>query len=337
MRRLGAEALLALAAHAPDAARLAAALGWPASAGVTLYPRIREKLTREPVEDYRLDFEDGYGVRPDLEEDATAEAAAAEVARGLAHGTLPPCIGIRIKSFNRASRRRAERTLSRFLDVLLGLSGGRVPPNFVVTLPKVAVPKHAAALANLLGRLEKRHRLERGVLKLELMVETPQALVGADGRSPLPALVRAARGRCVGVPFGVYDFTTALGITPAEQRMRHPVCDAARHQMQIGLAGSGVTLCDGATNVLPVGDRDAVLRAWRLHYEDVRHSLANAYYQGWDLHPAQLPTRYAAVFSFFLESLEAASLRLKSFLQRAAESSLADGVFDDAATGQALV
>ena len=41
----------------------------------------------------------------------------------------------------------------------------------------------------------------------------------------------------------------------------------------------------------------------RMHFDDVRHSLRHAYYQGWDLHPAQLPTRYAAVYSFFLEAM----------------------------------
>jgi hypothetical protein len=161
--------------------------------------------------------------------------------------------------------------------------------------------------------------------------------MGPDGRLPLPGLVRAARGRCVGVPFGVYDYTAALGITPAEQRMRHPACDAARQMMQIGLAGTGIPLSDGGTNVLPVGDRSAVVRAWKLHYDDVRHSLASAYYQGWDLHPAQLPTRYAAVFAFFRESLEPAARRLKTVVETASQAALIGDVADDAATGQALL
>ncbi len=81
----------------------------------------------------------------------------------------------------------------------------------------------------------------------------------------------------------------------------------------------------------------AVHAASRLHFEQIRHSLLNGFYQGWDLHPAQLPSRYAAVYSFFLEGLEAASLRLKNFITKAAQATLVGDVFDDAATGQGLL
>ena len=84
-------------------------------------------------------------------------------------------------------------------------------------------------------------------------------------------------------------------------------------------------------------NREVVHRAWRLHYNHIQHSLINAFYQGWDLHPAQLPTRYAAVYAFFLESLEAASERLKNFVEKAAKATLVGDVFDDAATGQGLL
>ena len=78
-------------------------------------------------------------------------------------------------------------------------------------------------------------------------------------------------------------------------------------------------------------------RARKLHYDHIQHSLTNAYYQGWDLHPAQLPTRYAAVYAFFLDSLEAASERLRNFVEKAAQATLVGDVFDDAATGQGLL
>jgi len=65
----------------------------------SVYNRVLEKLKREPVEDFRIDFEDGYGNRPDAEEDGHAESAALEVARGMQEGSLPPFIGIRIKPF----------------------------------------------------------------------------------------------------------------------------------------------------------------------------------------------------------------------------------------------
>ena len=132
--------------------------------------------------------------------------------------------------------------------------------------------------------------------------------------------------------------------------MLHPACDFARHMMQVSFGGTGIWLSDGATNIMPVAphrgeltaaqeeeNRAVVRRAWRLHYEHVRHSLANAFYQGWDLHPAQLPTRYAAVYTFFLEGLDAASERLRNFVEKAAQATLVGDVFDDAATGQGLL
>jgi hypothetical protein len=137
--------------------------------------------------------------------------------------------------------------------------------------------------------------------------------------------------------------------------MTHPACDFARHMMQVAFGGTGLWLSDGATNIMPVAphraaeggspltpeqveeNRATVHRAWRLHYDHIQHSLINAYYQGWDLHPAQLPTRYAAVYAFFLDSLEAASERLRNFVEKAAKATLVGDVFDDAATGQGLL
>ena len=96
--------------------------------------------------------------------------------------------------------------------------------------------------------------------------------------------------------------------------MLHPAATSRKHVMQVALAGTGIWLSDGATNIMPIGAREVVHRAWRLHAEHVRHSLVNGFYQGWDLHPAQLPTRYAAVYAFFLEGLDAASERLRNFV-----------------------
>ena len=336
--RLGALALRALDEFAPDAETFARAiLLTPGVDPEAIYQRVRDKLRREPVEDYRLDFEDGYGVRPDAEEDATAIAGATAVARGLAEGTLPPFIGIRVKSLSGELARRAVRTLDLFLATLLDRAGGRLPPGFAVTLPKITVADQVAVLADACDRLEERHGLAAGALRVELMVETPQAILDAEGRCPLLALVRAARGRAVGAHFGVYDYTAALGITAAQQRVRHVACDLARGLMQVALAGTGIHLSDGATNVMPVGERDAVWRAWRSHFKDVRHALATGYFQGWDLHPAQLPTRHAAVFAFFLSGRDAATARLRAFVEQAARATLVGDVFDDAATGQGLL
>jgi citrate lyase beta subunit len=384
--RLGALALRALDTYAPDFASFARALALPGSdelpdsvaddssvraaiekdesgfrrehKGVwlahTVYTRVVEKLRREPVEDFRIDFEDGYGNRPDSEEDGHAELAAREVAEGIEAGTLPPFIGIRIKPFTEELHARSVRTLDIFLSSLLEEAGGRLAENFVVTLPKVTAPEQVAALADLFDEFERSAKLEAGSLKLELMVETTQAVINHRGESGLPLLVEAARGRCTAAHFGTYDYTASCQITAAHQHMTHPACDFARHSMQVALGGTGVWLSDGATNIMPVPlhrapaggslteeqeeeNRRAVQRAWRLHYEHTQHSLVNAFYQGWDLHPAQLPVRYAAVYTFFLESLEAASGRLRNFVEKAARATLVGDVFDDAATGQGLL
>jgi citrate lyase beta subunit len=322
--RLGGLALRALNDFAPNAATLAYAVGSSRELSETVYPRVIEKLNREPVEDFRIDFEDGYGNRPGDEEDATALSAAAEVAKGLAAGTLPPFLGIRIKPLNDELKARGFRTLHRFLDAMLEKTGGRTPANFVVTLPKITVPEQVRALVEALEPYPD--------VRMEMMIETPQSIF------MLPRLVEESRGRCVAAHFGTYDYTASLGITASNQHMLHPACDFARSMMQASLAGTGLWLSDGATNILPVGtDRNVFHRAWKLHYDHIRHSLNNAFYQGWDLHPAQLPTRYAAVYTFFLEGLDSASERLRNFISKAAQATLVGGVFDDAATGQGLL
>jgi citrate lyase beta subunit len=336
-RKLGAVALRSLQEHAPDAGTLAAAIGFDAALAGRIYPRVVEKLTREAVEDFRIDFEDGFGNRPDQEEDGFAQMAANEVAAGMRDRTLPPSIGIRIKPLNEELKRRSLRTFDLFVTRLLERSGGQLPPHFVVTLPKITAPEQVAALASACDAFEYWRELPAGTLKFELMVETTQSICAPDGSLALPRLVAEGGGRIVAAHFGTYDYTAACGITAAHQDMLHPVCDFAKHVMQVALAGTGIWLSDGATNVLPIGSRDAVHRAWRLHAEHVRHSLINGFYQGWDLHPAQLPSRYAAVFAFFLEGLDAASERLQNFVGKAAQATLVGDVFDDAATGQGLL
>jgi citrate lyase beta subunit len=352
--KLGAAALRALEEYAPDAATFAQALDLPSRLAERIYLRVREKLEQEPVEDFRLDFEDGYGNRPDAEEDAHAASTAREVAKGMAAGTLPPCIGIRVKPLSEELRARSIRTLDIFLSELVSKLGGRLPGNFVVTLPKITLPEQVAALADLFGILEAQMGIPEDTLRMELMIETPQSILNAKGQIALPQLLEGAQGRCVAAHFGTYDYTAACSITAAHQHMLHPACDFARLVMQVAFAGTGVWLSDGATNVLPVAphraregspltrqqaeaNRQVVHRAWKLHFDHIQHSLANGFYQGWDLHPAQLPTRYAAVYAFFLEGIDAASERLSNFVTKAAQATLVGDVFDDAATGQGLL
>jgi hypothetical protein len=337
----------------PERARKEHRAAWFAH---TIYGRVREKLQREPVEDFRIDFEDGFGNRPDDEEDRHAVAAADEVAAGMSDGSLPPFVGIRIKPFTEELRERSVRTLDMFLSELVAKTSGSLPENFFVTLPKVTIPEECAALATICSRLESALGLKANALLVELMIETPQSIFNECGQVNLLPLAMATQGRCVGAHFGTYDYTAGRGITAAHQHMMHPACDFAREVVQVALAGTGIWLSDGATNILPVPlyhaekesgsqltaaqiaeNRNAVHQAWRLHFQHIQHSLVNGFYQGWDLHPAQLVTRYAAVYSFFLESLDAAAERLRNFIAKAAQATLVGEVFDDAATGQGLL
>ena len=335
--KLGALALKALTEYAPDPATLATTIGLDPAVADRIYRRVVDKLKREPVEDFRIDFEDGFGNRPDHEEDGYAQIAANEVAAAMRDGTLPPSIGIRIKPLSEEFKRRSLRTFDLFLTRLLERSEGKLPPNFVVTLPKITAPEQVAAMASACDAFEYWSDLKGGSLRFELMVETTQSIFASDGTVALPRFIAEGGDRIVAAHFGTYDYTAACGITAAHQHMVHPACDFARHVMQVALAGTGIWLSDGATNIMPIGPREVVHRAWRLHAEHVRHSLVHGFYQGWDLHPAQLPTRYAAVYAFFLEGLDAASDRLRNFVEKAAQATLVGEVFDDAATGQGLL
>src|SRR5437667_3259836 len=287
-----AQDLKAQLASNPDAAREEHRAAWLAH---TIYSRVQEKLKREPVEDFRIDFEDGYGNRPDAEEDGHAESAAIEVVKGMNAVTLPPFIGIRIKPFNEELRARSMRTLDIFISTLLDKMGGRLPANFVVTLPKITTPEQVAALADLFDLLEKQSGLTSGTLKMEMMIETTQSIINSEGQINLPLLLQAAHGRCVAAHFGTYDYTASCSITAAHQHMMHPACDFAKHMMQVSFAGTGIWLSDGATNIMPVAPRRAaegkqltqdqidenrvvVHRAWKLHYDHIQHSLEGGYY-----------------------------------------------------------
>jgi citrate lyase beta subunit len=284
--------------------------------------RVLAKLAREPVEDLRIDFEDGYGVRADEEEDGHARSTATAVAGG----ERPPFVGLRCKSLEGPTRRRAARTLDVFLEAL-----GPPPAGFVITLPKVSVPAQVEAMVVLCGRLEKAHGLDDGVLRFEVQIETPPAILGADGVATVSRLITAAQGRCVGLHYGTYDYSAALGIAAEYQSLEHPAADHAKAVMQVAAAGTGVRLSDGSTNVLPVGDTAAVRAAWELHARLVRRSLERGFYQGWDLNPAQLPTRYGATYMFFREAAPSASERLGRYLSRRSA-----GILDEPATARAM-
>lgn len=310
-------------------------LGLDAGLAERVHAAVTSKLEREPVEDFRVDFEDGYGNRPDEEEDRHAVGVAQQMADAMGSGTLSPFSGIRIKSLSGDLHRRALRTTDLFITTLVE-EAGRLPDGFTVTVPKIQDVAQVEVVVAALTELESTLGIDP--VPIELMVETPQMVIDRDGNAGVRKWVDAAGGRVRGAHFGTYDYTASLNITAAYQSMDHAACDFAKHALQVSLAGTGVWLSDGATNVMPIGDDPkAVHAAMRLHYDHIRHSLSHAFYQGWDLHPAQLVTRYAAVYAFFLEGLDAAGARLSNFVDSAAKATLVGDVFDDAATGQGLL
>jgi citrate lyase beta subunit len=281
------------------------------------------------VEDLRIDLEDGYGTRADAEEDADAVRAGTELAAAVRAGTAPPWVGLRFKSLEPATRRRGLRSLDLFLAALLGAAGP--PEGLTLTLPKVTSAAQVAAMAGVCAALETGHGLDPGRLRFEVQVETPQAVLGPDGATEVARMITAGQGRVSGLHFGTYDYSAALGVAAQYQALDHPVADHAKAVMQVAAAQTGVRVSDGSTNVLPVGDRAGIHAGWRLHARLVRRGLERGLFQGWDLHPHQLVTRYAATYAFYADGLPAAAARLTDYVDRR------DGaVLDEPATAVGL-
>ena len=325
----GAAARAALTRYAPGPDDMARATGLDAEALRTVWAAVIAKLADEPIEDLRIDLEDGYGNRGDDEEDRHARAVALELAAAVTTGTAPPFLGIRFKSLEPATRRRGLRTLDLVLRGFLDRCN--LPVGWVVTLPKVTSVAQVEAMADICGRLESAYGLTEGALRFEIQIETPQAVLRADGTAGVSAMVHAAAGRCAGLHFGTYDYTAALEIAAGYQSLDHPAADHAKAVRQVAAADTGVPICDGSTNQLPAGEPEDVHAAWALHARLVLRSLERGFYQGWDLHPAQLPTRFLTTYLFFRTDLDQIGARLRRYVDRSA-----GGVLDEPATAQAL-
>jgi citrate lyase beta subunit len=312
----GGSALRLLDQHASTAPELEAALGLglDPELAASVHLRLLRKLADEPVEDLRVDFEDGYGHHPDAEEDALARAAGASLAT-----VATPACGIRVKAVEPATYERARRTLELVLD-----GAGGAPGGFVVTLPKAYGPDDVRTMDALCREVEEAHGIDP--IQVEVQVETPQAVLA------LEAIAAAGEGRVVALHYGSYDYSAALGVGPAQQSLAHPVADHAKAVMQVVAAVHGLRVSDGSSNVLPVGSAEQVRSAWRLHAGLVRRSLSAGIPQGWDLHPGQLVSRHAATTAFYRAGLAEAVDRLTSYRDRAAS-----GVLDEPATERALV
>jgi citrate lyase beta subunit len=325
----GEQALALLDEHAPTPARFAGITGLALVFADEVYPRVRAKLGRQPVEDLRIDFEDGYGNQSDEDEDAAASAGGRALAGSTGTENAPLLAGIRIKGLQANTRRRGLRTWELF--VRAAVEGGGLPDRFVVTLPKVAHVAEVSTAVRICERLEQVHGLTAGALRFELQIEVPQAVVGPDGVATVARLVHATEGRCEGLHYGTYDFSAAAGVVAGEQSLEHPLADQAKLVMQLAAAQTGIRVSDGSTNVIPYGTFDAVRSAWRLHAGLVQRSLRRAIYQGWDMHPGHLATRYAATYDFYRGELQPSCARLAHYVGRASS-----GFLDEPATAMAL-
>jgi hypothetical protein len=167
----------------------------------------------------------------------------------------------------------------------------------------------------------------------------------------LRELAEAGKNRINSAHFGAFDYTASFGITANHQHLGHDACRFARAAMQVNLAPLGIRLSDSVTTEMPVPvhrgenlsekqkseNKRAVRQAWRKHFNNVTSSLINGFYQSWDLHPAQLGARYAAVYAFFLESADEQTARLKNFVGKATQAMLTGNQFDDTASAQGLL
>jgi citrate lyase beta subunit len=323
-REWGDIALRTLSEHAPNPRSFAQALNIAPEIAEEFWDRLHKKLETEPIEDIRVDFEDGYGRRNDSEEDDHLESSLDALAAAATSFS-----GARIKSFEAITRDRGLRTLDLLISGLVKRGG--IPEGFVVTLPKVTFVEQVEVMAQACKTLEKAHKLKINSLRFEIQIETAQAIYGPNGKLTATSCIDAAQGRLTAFHYGTYDYSAALSISAAHQSLDHPAADLAKGLLQIAAAGTGVHLSDGSTNIIPAGDASAVHGAWRNHYRLVRRSLERGFYQGWDLHGAQLPTRFAANFAFYRENIDIAASRLRIYLEK-----VDSGIMDEPATALAL-
>jgi hypothetical protein len=305
-------------------------LGLSAEMAEQVALRVISKLQIEPIEDLRLDFEDGYGNRGDDVEDAEAVRGAGELASAIRSGEAPAFAGLRFKSLEESTRRRGIRTLDLFLGGLLSKLD-QLPDGLVITLPKVSVVSQVERMVSVCEQLEKVYGLPVGCLRFEIQVETPQLVVGADGRLPVATAIHAGEGRINALHYGTNDYSASLQIAAEYQSVADPAADFAMSIMQVAAAGTGVHLADGSTSILPVGSAEDVRAAWRLHADLVRRGLERGYLQGWDTHPGHLPTRFLVNFAFYREAFPQAAGRLSDYV-----ADTNSEILDEPASGRAL-
>ncbi|MGN6414886.1 DUF6986 family protein [Flexivirga sp.] len=329
VRQFAATALDLLTTFAPDPDELARATGEPVADVAAVHERLLAKLERDPIEDLRADFEDGYGIRPDDIEDEHLAGVLHAFTDLAAQDRLPAWHGVRFKSFEAPTRARGIRTL---VDYLGGMAQAGLLDGNVLTLPKVTSVAQVAAMDTACAALEQELGLPSGSVTFEVQVETPQAILAADGTAAVARMVHAAPGRVSSLVYGTFDYSAGLGIAAAYQALDHPAADHAKAVMQVAAAQTGTRICDGSTNVVAFGDRESAHATWRLHSGLVTRSLVRGIYQGWDMHPGHLISRYLANYLFFRRALPSAAARLAAYVQQTAGGD----VMDEPATAKML-
>lgn len=329
VRRFGATARELLANYAPSADELARATGESVDDVATVYDRLVAKLEHDPIEDLRADFEDGYGVRADDVEDSHLTGVLKGFGELADERRLPTWHGVRFKSFEAPTRTRGVRTL---VDYLAGIAEAGLLEGNVLTLPKVTSVDQVAAMDTACAALEKELQLPSGSVRFEVQVETPQAILASDGGAAVARVVHAAPGRVSSLVYGTFDYSAGLGIAAAYQALDHPAADHAKAVMQVAAAQTGTRICDGSTNVVAFGDRESAHATWRLHSGLVTRSLVRGIYQGWDMHPGHLVSRYLANYLFFRRALPSAAARLAAYVRQTSGGD----VMDEPATARML-
>lgn len=323
---------------------------------IEIHARLLAKLDAEPLEDLRIDFEDGLGPISVDEERELAKKVGRDVAAVVAAGEAPKSMGIRPKAVSvnapdAPAPARCAQTLEAFLTAYkrgLDDKGAAPHPHLVVTLPKVESAAEVEVASDILGRLEAELDLPR--IHLEVMVESAAGLWDdKSGALRVPSLVRAGAGRVIGLHFGTYDYSASVGIAAPYQRADHPACDLARHLLVSAAAPFHLVVSDGATHEMPIGphrpsadgvldeaqvaeNRRVVEAALRLHADHIATALSNGMPMGWDLHPTQLIARYAATFAFYRRPLAEMTRRMRAYVDREAAAALTGSMFDDAAS-----
>jgi citrate lyase beta subunit len=277
--------------------------------------RARSRLMDAPIMDLRFDFEDGY--RGDDEDGDIRRTGAALAVLGVKGG-------IRIPGLTSTDWRRSVHILETLFD-----QWGSVPAQFVFTVPKFRALQQVTAAVKLCGALEQAHGLQANTVRFELQIESPQAVIAADGSATVARAVHESEGRCESLHYGTYDYSAACGISAPDQSLDHPVADHAKAVMLAAAAQTGTWVADGSTQIVPRGDADQVADALRLHFALVTRSLRRGYYQGWDMHPGHLVTRWLADFTFYRSALEVAVPRLSAYLGHSDD-------FDEPASAEAL-